>query len=723
MFHIRQALKQLLKEDDEKDRTFDYILERCSQQSGTRYALARHVLTWLAFSCRQLTISELRYAVAIDRNSPDFSFDPERLSPIRLIDEVCKGFVLTDENRDTVQLKPSSLKYNLTQRRRDLFPHGSAAVAACCTRYLISADCSKGPCASQEELERRFKAFPLLNYVAHFWGEHIAEYFNCAAEKGSEIGAERDETKEIRTAVQRIFHNRLLLEALAQIMYASVPRLAWDAYPQGMPPLHFAAYFGFNMVSSALISLEHADVHSRDGWKRTALHIACERGHPRIVEQLLEQGAETDVIDNRHRTPLHYAAINGNVKIMRRLLQCDDVPIEFIDGRKRTALDYAAEGGHEKVVGLLLEEAGADPDFDDSLTIAAAGGYLLIVNKLLERGAMTQLGAALRKAVDQGFEDVVPALLSAGADVNDADDEGVTALHLAACTGRTSMAKFLLSSRANIDCVDHQGRTPLYLAAEAGDERTVRLLAGMGAAIDLYTKDGRTPLSSSAEKGNQEVVELLLKRGASVDSSGSFSSSTSHATVIPGVRTPLQMACYGGHESVARLLLDRGADVNGKGTLGRTPLSYAAETTNLKLLELLLDHFADVNLPDDTGMTPILRAVQMGDPEVIRKLLDAGADPNGPDPTGKTALSYAIQGSNRKVATLLAHHGAKLPEENDSSASTAELNDLLKGVPEESYELPLPVPEGNLEENKETTYQESWVLTPKLSSRHLLTSE
>lgn len=51
------------------------------------------------------------------------------------------------------------------------------------------------------------------------------------------------------------------------------------------------------------------------------LHLACDIGNIEIVQLLLENGADTDVLDNNFMTPLHYAANRNHFKIIKKLIK------------------------------------------------------------------------------------------------------------------------------------------------------------------------------------------------------------------------------------------------------------------------------------------------------------------------------------------------------------------------------------------------------------------
>ncbi|CAI7894107.1 unnamed protein product, partial [Closterium sp. NIES-54] len=78
-----------------------------------------------------------------------------------------------------------------------------------------------------------------------------------------------------------------------------------------------------------------------------------------------------------------------------------------------------------------------------------------------------------------GDMDDVAAALDGGADAGVADDEGRTALHMAAANGHTEIARLLIQRGAPVNAVNRQGNTPLHWAAVNGrDSVSVEESAG-----------------------------------------------------------------------------------------------------------------------------------------------------------------------------------------------------------------------------------------------------
>jgi hypothetical protein len=127
----------------------------------------------------------------------------------------------------------------------------------------------------------------------------------------------------------------------------------------------------------------------------------------------------------------------------------------------------------------------------------------------------------LADAAGAGHHDMVLALLDAGVDVNQADDDGTTALLMASGHGHQSMVDSLLSvDDIDVNQADAGGMTPLFAASCSGHQSVVdSLLAVDGidvnkARIRVWTgdrtDDGTTPLFAVSFCFKVQVVFNLL---------------------------------------------------------------------------------------------------------------------------------------------------------------------------------------------------------------------
>ena len=158
----------------------------------------------------------------------------------------------------------------------------------------------------------------------------------------------------------------------------------------------------------------------------------------------------------------------------------------------------------------------------------------------------------LADAAMRGDVETVRELLERGADVNEAQGDGMTALHWAAERRDLTMAELLLAAGADVEAATRIGSyTPLHLASKSGDSSLVRALLRAGSdAIAVTTNTGVSPLHLAAASGDGPSVGLLLDHGARVDA----------RDASEWGQTPLIYAAATNGAAAIEVLLARGAD-------------------------------------------------------------------------------------------------------------------------------------------------------------------
>ena len=125
---------------------------------------------------------------------------------------------------------------------------------------------------------------------------------------------------------------------------------------EGYTPLHYAVMEGKEDVFALLMKYTaQVDVEDVDGW--TPLRWAVsDRGHERILQMLLENGAcQLNRADLYGRTALHWAVrFSYDGAIIRQLVQ-NGADQLVRDNEGNTALTYAVERGLSETVNILLE--------------------------------------------------------------------------------------------------------------------------------------------------------------------------------------------------------------------------------------------------------------------------------------------------------------------------------------------------------------------------------
>ncbi|RZC71965.1 hypothetical protein C5167_035128 [Papaver somniferum] len=220
----------------------------------------------------------------------------------------------------------------------------------------------------------------------------------------------------------------------------------------GRGSLIFAAAGGSVNVCRYLLEELNLEVDVKDNHGGTPLCYGAVKGHLNSVEFLLEKGANPNGSDDPNSTfnaPLQYAVLGGDIKIQKLLLS-KGVRINFVT-ESGTPLYYAAVFDQLDSVKLLLDHH-ADPNvvvlgLVTPLIASILNDSPQITDLLLQAGADPNAEssgiAPLQYAVDYGLTQFIVPLLEPGADPNAMDNEGMTAVEIAAKRGKSNIVEIL----------------------------------------------------------------------------------------------------------------------------------------------------------------------------------------------------------------------------------------------------------------------------------------
>jgi ankyrin repeat protein len=239
-----------------------------------------------------------------------------------------------------------------------------------------------------------------------------------------------------------------------------------------------------------------------------------------LATELLDDGASVDARDRFGARPLSHAARFGHLEMVDLLL-AHGAPIDARNLVGATALYFAAEGGHTSVVQRLIER-GADVNVTgrsgvSPVAAAAYAGNDSVVEALLARGADERAPDETGKppivyAAAGARIEIVKRLLARNVDINTRYPNGLTLLMWASGPDEKApearamqVVSYLLDAGANLDDCDDRGRTALMIAAEGGHAEIAGLLVARGADPTLKDKAGKraadlTRLSSLRER-------------------------------------------------------------------------------------------------------------------------------------------------------------------------------------------------------------------------------
>uniref|UniRef100_A0A672JBF1 Poly [ADP-ribose] polymerase n=1 Tax=Salarias fasciatus TaxID=181472 RepID=A0A672JBF1_SALFA len=422
-------------------------------------------------------------------------------------------------------------------------------------------------------------------------------------------------------------------------------------------PLHLAA--GYNRVRIVQLLLQHgADVHAKDKGGLVPLHNACSYGHYEVTELLLKHGACVNAMDLWQFTPLHEAASKNRVEVCSLLLSHGADPT-LLNCHSKSSVDMAPtpelkERLTYEFKGHSLLQAAREADMAKAKKTLA----LEIINFKHPHTHETALHCAVASPHPKRKQ-VTELLLRKGANVNEKNKDFMTPLHVAAERAHNDIMEVLQKHGAKVNALDTLGQTALHRAALAGHLQTCRLLLGYGADASLVSLQGFT----AAQMGNEAVQQILNEnvpvRNSDVDyrlleaaKAGDLDTVKSLCTAqnvncrdLEGRHsTPLHFAAGYNRVSVVEYLLHHGADVHAKDKGGLVPLHNACSYGHYEVAELLVRHGASVNVADLWKFTPLHEAAAKGKYEICKLLLKHGADPTKKNRDGNTPLDLVKDG-------------------------------------------------------------------------------
>uniref|UniRef100_A0A3Q3LH07 Poly [ADP-ribose] polymerase n=1 Tax=Mastacembelus armatus TaxID=205130 RepID=A0A3Q3LH07_9TELE len=446
-----------------------------------------------------------------------------------------------------------------------------------------------------------------------------------------------------------------LLTPLNVNCHASDGRKVSRKFPS--TPLHLAA--GYNRVRIVQLLLQHgADVHAKDKGGLVPLHNACSYGHYEVTELLLKHGACVNAMDLWQFTPLHEAASKNRVEVCSLLLSHGADPT-LLNCHSKSSVDMAPtpelkERLTYEFKGHSLLQAAREADMAKAKKTLA----LEIINFKHPHTHDTALHCAVASPHPKRKQ-VTELLLRKGANVNEKNKDFMTPLHVAAERAHNDIMEVLQKHGAKVNALDTLGQTALHRAALAGHLQTCRLLLGYGADASLVSLQGFT----AAQMGNEAVQQILSEnvpvRNSDVDyrlleaaKAGDLDTVKSLCTAqnvncrdLEGRHsTPLHFAAGYNRVSVVEYLLHHGADVHAKDKGGLVPLHNACSYGHYEVAELLVRHGASVNVADLWKFTPLHEAAAKGKYEICKLLLKHGADPTKKNRDGNTPLDLVKDG-------------------------------------------------------------------------------
>ncbi|KAI4454288.1 molting protein mlt-4 [Holotrichia oblita] len=390
----------------------------------------------------------------------------------------------------------------------------------------------------------------------------------------------------------------------------------------GVFPLHRAVAAGYKDMVNILLRY-NANANLVDSWYTSS--YCCKERRQRHLQTGNKREGDNKDIEN---SPLSALTTSGGT----RITETQKLPQESRFSKKHvncdTSIQVCADSNNE----------------DHSNPASVENPQLIKVDNLNDKYRDN-----LYIAVDTGNLELVKSLLSSGADVNSAGNNGYTPLIAATERRIVNIAQELLDNKAQVNLAGECGITPLYVAALIGDLDMVSLLLQYGATAD-FIESGHNILFNALESGIVNIVEKLLVvwlKERNYTANGSLNKSSEPKNLIDTVFN-------------SRPVVD---SINEKGL---TPLIRAIERNDVVMVRKLLEYGAHVDKTDDAGVSPLSYAIKMKNKDIIDVILQSGANINHKSPDHSTLLHVAVETEEIQAVKELLRHGVEVNCVNDA---------------------------------------------------------
>ena len=455
--------------------------------------------------------------------------------------------------------------------------------------------------------------------------------------------------------------------------------------------LHFAVLKNDILKVNSLLDARY-DPNAQDENGMTPLHIACRDNLQHLVLILLARGGDGSVIDDSRRSPLHYAVQGGVTKIVQSLLDYD-IYMEGKDRLGQTVLHHAAFKELSSTLNLLLARRkmyGTEEDLirftniqnrekQTALHIAAEHGCCDCVKILLKYKCNLDLadidgktamhlacGSNIPSVTEMQSINVISNLLNKRCSLVARDENGYTPFLSSAVAGRADTARILLQESADMLARDPQGLTAMHLAARLNHTKFIKMLCKASFPVDVRDHKGLTSLHHAIALDSLNAVKALVECGADITAEDSEG------------RRYTEFACFIEKHNILIWLAKKFPDLYLNDQTQENIVHYLAgqDGTSSILKELFSSGHYSVDCRDATHQTPLHYAAISNKGESFQFLVDvAGGDIDARNSVGATPLHFAVRwGSESIVKFILRKKGTK-------AASVLNLGDRLGRTP------------------------------------------
>jgi hypothetical protein len=423
---VRRTLDELPESLDE---TYERILKEIKKPNRDH---ARRLLQCLVVAIRPLRVKELAEVLAVDfddadgipKLNPKWRWEDEEQALLAS----CSSLIAIVESGEShvVQFSHFSVREFLTSTRLatsggDVLRYHIALEPAhtilgqACMSILLRSDDRDEEIGNGVGNNSPLARYAAEHWVAHAQFEHVSSYLRTSMESLFDLD-------------KPYFAAWLKLHDFDAGFTIGPPFYIFATRVKRASPLYYAALCGFQDLVQNLIVKYPQHVNASGGWYVRPLVVALAGKHFQTAELLRLSGADPDVQGYEGNTPLHSAASYGDVKMVQALLNLG-ADVNIRNNKSSSPLNY-----------MSLGRSGGVPNYPQLLANVAR----LLIDCGADINTRNDEGQTpLHTATNMERIEVIRVLLERGADVGVEDKRGRTPFSLAKKGGYDEIMKLL----------------------------------------------------------------------------------------------------------------------------------------------------------------------------------------------------------------------------------------------------------------------------------------
>lgn len=281
-------------------------------------------------------------------------------------------------------------------------------------------------------------------------------------------------------------------------------------------PLHQLAAAGSLETLKEAVQTFSLTLRETDGNLSTLLHHATSANQVLVMKYLLENCIEVDSVDKDGNTALHVASSKGHVEAIKLLL-CSGASTTITNYAKDPPVHTAAREKSGRALRAYVH-AGSD------ITVKGFRNRT-IVHAIAETDNVEGVKVLYEQVIENVKDEVAvcnfpnsPGSIHAGHMCScSKDDDGLTAVHLAARNNSYQFLEFLIqhckahTTDSLLGFVNGENSTSLHAAVDAGNFEVACILLKYGACPLVLKGDIPPPLHLACSQGRVDMVKAMIE--------------------------------------------------------------------------------------------------------------------------------------------------------------------------------------------------------------------